>query len=120
MNRCIQKRNTKTEIQLTNSENLCITKDQETDRFVFQIFCYNLGKESGQLHQGIRHTEVRYIEVPLGCSKQQLKNSSLCIGVPTIEFYWAIYRSFQYFLRLAFKYHFFPSKVNTLVRTSNS
>ena len=68
---------------------------------LFHIFYYNWGKESGQLHQGIRHTEVRYIEVPLGC-EQQLNNSSLYIGVSTSEYYSAIYRSVQFFFAFSF------------------
>ena len=59
-------------------------------------FYHNWGKENRELHQGIRHTEVRYIQVQLGSGKQQLNNSNLCIEVPTTEYYCAIYRSFQY------------------------
>ena len=60
----------------------------------FQIFYYNWGKENRENRQGIRHTEVRYIAVQLGSSKQQLNNWSLCIEVPTTEYYCVIYRSF--------------------------
>ena len=90
--------------------NLDMTKGQGTGRNVsfyresFHIFYYNWGKENRELHQGIRHTEVRYIEVQLGSSKQQLNNSSICIEVPTTEYYCVIYRSFQYiFCVLLFK-----------------
>ena len=82
--------------------NLDMTKGQGTGRNVsfyresFHIFYHNWGKENRELHQGIRHTEVRYIQVQLGSGKQQLNNSNLCIEVPTTEYYCAIYRSFQY------------------------